>query len=93
MAQKKKQTRRTPRSSTPRMYGNGAPAQTTTTATQSSTRAVATTTTAGRPAATGGRGSIPLPQQYAYVMGDLKRLSITAAALFAFLIALGFLLR
>jgi hypothetical protein len=42
---------------------------------------------------TGGRGSISLERQYAYVMGDLKRLAIVAVGMFAFLLTLGFILR
>lgn len=95
MATKKKtqQTRKTPKSTTPRMYGDGTPAQPAAAPATTSTRAVAATTAGGRPVTTGGRGYISMAEQYAYVMGDLRRLLITAIALFAFLIALGFILR
>lgn len=100
MAAKKKtqsQTRKTPRAATPRMYGDGAPAQTSaTTARPSATPgapAARPSTPAAKPVTTGGRGTIPLEQQYAYVMGDLKRLGVTALGGFAFLIILGFIFR
>jgi len=98
MAKKKTQpARKTPRAATPRMYGDGAAAPTTTTAQRpagstASPAARAAASTA-RPITTGGRGTIPIEQQYAYVLGDLKRLGIVALGCFAFLLILGFIVR
>ena len=95
MAKKKTQpTRKAPRASTPRMYGDGAPPTKTSAPAQPAARPAANgAATTTRPAATGGRGSIPMEQQYAYVMGDLKRLGMVALGMFGFLIALGVILR
>ena len=84
---KKKSTRRVPQSSTPRMYGDGKPSQV--------AAGTAPTTGAGaRQAggATAARGPVDLAKEYSYVAGDLKRLGIVAAALFAMLIALSFII-
>jgi hypothetical protein len=98
MAKKKsQQNRKAPRAATPRMYSDGAPAQTSTPTARPGTTASAPaarpSTPATKPVTTGGRGTIPLEQQYAYVMGDLKRLGVTALGGFAFLIILGFIFR
>lgn len=94
MAKKKtQQARKTPRAATPRMYGDGAPAQTSATTARPSATPARPSTPAAKPVTTGGRGTIPLEQQYAYVMGDLRRLGIVALGGFAFLVILGFILR
>ena len=98
MAKKKtQQTRKTPRATTPRMYGDGAPAQTSATTARpgatASAPAARPLTPAGKSVTTGGRGTIPFEQQYAYVMSDLRRLGIVALGGFAFLLILGFILR
>lgn len=85
---KKKTTRRVPQAATPRMYGDGKPSQ--------AAQAAAKPGTA-RPAASGaaasGRGTADLAKEYGYVVGDLKRLFIVAAALFAGLVALSVVIR
>lgn len=85
---KKKTTRRVPQSSTPRMYGDGKPSQV-------AAGAAPTSGAGARPAggvAAAARGPVDLAKEYSYVAGDLKRLGITAAALFAMLIALSFII-
>jgi hypothetical protein len=87
MAKKKTQPRRAPRAAEPRMYGDGKPSQQATTTTASGapaqplTRQAGTTRTAAQPA------------DYSYVLKDLRRLGITAAAMFGLLIALGFIVK
>ena len=91
MAKKKNKARSVP-SNTPRMYGDGRPSN------------VARTPAAGSAAASSGRGSSAAPQaparsqagmaaEYKYVVHDLRRLGIQAAATFAVLIILGFVIR
>ncbi|MCU0500747.1 MAG: hypothetical protein MUC51_03100 [Anaerolineae bacterium] len=85
---KKKTTRRVPQSSTPRMYGDGKPSQV-------AAGAAPTSGASARPAgaaAAAARGPVDLAKEYSYVAGDLKRLGIVAAALFAMLIALSFII-
>jgi hypothetical protein len=85
---KKKTTRRVPQSSTPRMYGDGKPSQV-------AAGAASTSGASARPAggaAAAARGPVDLAKEYSYVAGDLKRLGIVAAALFAMLIALSFII-
>jgi hypothetical protein len=85
---KKKTTRRVPQSSTPRMYSDGKPSQV-------AAASAPTTSASARPAggtATAARGPVDLAKEYSYVAGDLKRLGIVAAALFAMLIALSFII-
>ena len=90
MAKKKTQTRRVPRAAEPRMYGDGKPSQDAATSAPSSpsarsaqpvTRQAGTSRTAAQPA------------DYGYVLKDLRRLGITAAAMFALLIALGLIIK
>ena len=92
MAKKRDAVRRVPRSSTPKMYGDGKPSQ----AAQSTTSGV----TGRAPAAPGrssgvmaSRPAVPLAQEYRYVLGDLRRLGILAAGVFAVLIVMGLLIR
>jgi len=93
MAKKKTQSRKAPRTSTPRMYSSGAPAQPTATTVQQTGRSTgASTSAASRPTVAAARGTLPMEQQYAYVMGDLKRLGLVALGMFVFLIALGVIL-
>ncbi|MCX7707616.1 MAG: hypothetical protein N2204_06385 [Anaerolineae bacterium] len=97
MAKKKMQPRRVPRSSEPRMYGNGKPSQTAQ-ATQSAGPAPSSagggTTGAGAAARVApSRVPVTVTQDYSYVLQDLRRLGILAAATFAVLIALGLIIR
>ena len=90
MAKKSTQSKRVPRAADPRMYGDGKPSQ------------QAATSTTPTPAA---RSAQPMTRQagttrtavqatdYSYVRRDLRRLSITAAAMFALLIALGLIIK
>ena len=92
MAKKKtQQTRKTPRSTTPRMYSDGAPVPTT--ASAGVTTPEIHSAGAAKPITTGGRGTMPIEQEYAYVMGDLKRLGIVALGGFAFIVIMGFIFR
>lgn len=94
MAKKKTQPRRVPRSSEPRMYGNGKPSQTaqaTKPAGPVGTTSASASTSAGRP--TAQRVPVTVTQDYSYVLQDLRRLGILAAATFAVLIALGLIIR
>ena len=93
---KKKQSRLVPRSSTPRMYGNG-----------KTSRAAAPVERQGQPGgaapvvksaglwSAGRTDSSPaaLAKEYHYVFADLRRLGILAAATFAVLIVLGLIVR
>jgi hypothetical protein len=105
----KKKTRRVPRSSTPRMYGDGTPSQATKPQEASTGQPAPSATTGAvptqsrgtnRPPAAGGaarasaaRAPISLAEEYHYVIGDLRHLGIQAAVTFAVLIILGFILR
>jgi hypothetical protein len=91
MAKKKTQYRRTPRAAEPRMYGDGKPTQdaATSAASSSSARPAQPVT---RQAGT-SRAAAAQPMDYGYVTKDLRRLGITAAAMFALLIALGLIIR
>ncbi|PKO23226.1 MAG: hypothetical protein CVU38_05210 [Chloroflexi bacterium HGW-Chloroflexi-1] len=100
---KKKQSRRVPRSSTPRMYGNGKPSQ----AAAPAERKDQPVERKGQPGgaapvvksaglwSAGRTDSSPaaLAKEYHYVFADLRRLGILAAATFAVLIALGLIVR
>ena len=90
MAKKKTQPRRVPRAAEPRMYGDGKPAQDPATSAASSSSA--------RPAQpvtrqAGISRTAAQPENYGYVLKDLRRLAITAAAMFALLIAFGFIVK
>jgi hypothetical protein len=90
MAKKSTQSKRVPRAAEPRMYGDGKPSQQATT--------TVTTTPSGRvaqPATRQAGTTRPATQStdYSYVPKDLRRLGITAAAMFAFLIVLGLIIR
>ena len=90
MAKKKTQPRRVPRAAEPRMYGDGKPSQDAATS--------AASTTSARPAQpmtrqAGTTRTAVQPTDYSYVRKDLRRLGITAAAMFALLIALGLIIK
>lgn len=87
MAKKKTQARRVPRAAEPRMYGDGKPSQEAASATAAARPAQPMTRQAGM------TRTAPQPANYGYVLKDLRRLAITAAAMFALLIALGFIIR
>ena len=92
MAKKKtQQTRKTPRSTTPRMYSDDTPVPTT--ASAGVTTPEIHSAGAAKPITTGGRGTMPIEQEYAYVMGDLKRLGIVALGGFTFIVIMGFIFR
>ncbi len=92
MAKKKTQSPRVPRAAEPRMYGDGKPSQ------QASTSPAPGTASAPRtsqPATrqAGMTRTATQPTDYSYVRKDLRRLGITAAGMFALLIALGFIIK
>ncbi|MCX7671717.1 MAG: hypothetical protein N2439_16815 [Anaerolineae bacterium] len=87
---KKKTVRRVPQTGSPRMYGDGKPSAAAQAAGQKPVIASRTTAT---PAAPTARGAVNLAQEYHYVLGDLKRLGMIAAALFAALVVLGVVVR
>jgi hypothetical protein len=96
--QKKGQARRTPRASEPRMYGDGKPSQQAQApATSSAAPAAAPARTSAPRATPRGSGAagaytrVDRITDYTYVMGDLRRLGITAAGILAGLIVLGFI--
>lgn len=94
MAKKKMQPRRTPRSTEPRMYGNGKPSQaarTTKPAGPVGDASAGASTATARVAPS--RVPVTVAQDYSYVLQDLRRLGILAAATFAVLIALGLIIR
>jgi hypothetical protein len=90
MAKKKTQPRRVPRAAEPRMYGDGKPSQQAPT-----TDASAATARSAQPATrqAGVTRTVTQPTDYGYVRKDLRRLGITAAAMFALLIALGLVIK
>ncbi len=94
MAKKKTGPRRAPRPSEPRMYGNGKPSQSAQ-ATKPAGPAAAPSSSAGASAVrtTAGRVPVTVMQDYSYVLQDLRRLGILAAATFVVLIALGLIIR
>ncbi len=99
MAKKKTQPRRTPRPAEPRMYGNGKPsqaAQATKPAEPAGGPSVGGASTSASTAAARvapSRVPVTVTQDYSYVLQDLRRLGILAAATFAVLIALGLIIR
>jgi len=89
MAKKKTQPRRVPRAAEPRMYGDGKPPQ--------DAAASPASTSSARPAQpmtrqAGTSRTTVQPTDYSYVRKDLRRLGITATAMFALLIALGLII-
>ncbi len=76
------------------MYGNGKPSQAPQAA-QPAGPAGAPASGAGAPAArpVSPRVPVTVTQDYSYVLQDLRRLGILAAATFAVLIALGLIIR
>lgn len=96
MAKKKMQPRRVPRSSEPRMYGNGKPsqvAQAPKPAEPASAPVGGTSTSVSTARVAPSRVPVTVTQDYSYVLQDLRRLGILAAATFAVLIALGLIIR
>jgi|YNPNPStandDraft_1061719.scaffolds.fasta_scaffold04379_9 hypothetical protein len=92
---KKKSKRRVPSAATPRMYGNGKPSQPssarpTQPASAPAIRAGSRPAAPSQPAA---HNPAVLAQEYRYVLSDLRRLGILAAATFAILIILGLIIR
>jgi len=76
------------------MYGNGKPSQasqTTKPAGPAGVPSASASTPVSRPAAP--RVPVTVTQDYSYVLQDLRRLGILAAATFAVLIALGLIIR
>jgi hypothetical protein len=70
------------------MYGNGKPSQAVQPA---GTSRVGGAT--GRSASSVARSPVILSQEYRYVIGDLRRLGMLAAGIFAVLIVLGLIVR
>jgi hypothetical protein len=105
MAKKKSRVRRVPRSVEPRMFGNGKPSKTPQpereTSRPSGRPAEAPARNGAAESRVGGvsrvynapRSPASLAQDYRYVLNDLRRLGILAAATFAVLIILGFVIR
>ncbi len=102
--QKKNQARRASRASEPRMYGDGKPSQpaqtqqppaaASTPSTATPSRAPAARSAGATPRGAGASGSytrVDRITDYSYVLGDLRRLGITAAGILAGLIVLGFI--
>lgn len=87
MAKKKTQSRRVPRASEPRMFGDGKPSSA---AMQPGQPGAAV---AGRPVVAAPRIPVTVTQDYRYVLHDLRRLGILAVGVFGVLIALGLILR
>jgi len=90
MAKKSTQSKRVPRPAEPRMYGDGKPSQQATTS--------VTTAPSGRAAQpatrqAGTTRAVAQSTDYSYVAKDLRRLGITAAAMFALLIVLGLIIK
>lgn len=87
---KKKTVRRVSQAGSPRMYGDGKPSAAAQAAGQKPVVAPRPAVTA---AAAPGRSEANLVQEYSYVLGDLKRLGVIAATLFAALVVLGIVVR
>ncbi len=90
MAKKKTTARRVPRASEPRMYGDGKPSQV---AQPTEGRPAAASATATSRFAAAPRVPVTVTQDYHYVVTDLRRLGMIAAATFAVLVALGLIIR
>ncbi len=101
MAKKKTQSRRTPRAVEPRMFGDGKPsqAQGTTPATPRSAAAPAAPAVRAAPRASAGasgayaRSTSGITADYRYVVNDLRRLAVVAAAILALLVVMSFFIR
>jgi len=91
MAKKSTQSKRVPRAAEPRMYGDGKPPSQQAATGATTTPAVRSAQPVTRQAGT-SRTAVQ-STDYSYVLKDLRRLGITAAAMFALLIALGFIIR
>lgn len=87
---KKKTVRRVPQTGSPRMYGDGKPSAAAQAAGQ---KPVVISRATPTPATATARGPVNLAQEYQYVLGDLKRLGMIAAALFAALVVAGIVVR
>lgn len=103
MAKKKVQARRTPRAVEPRMFGDGKPSQSPGTA-QANPRSTAAPaapaprTTGSVPRAGSGAAASAVRSSgttvdYRYVVNDLRRLGIVAAAVMGLLVVLSFFIR
>jgi lysozyme family protein len=90
MAKKTTQSKRVPRAAEPRMYGDGKPSQQ---AATSTTPAPATRSAQPATRQAGMTRTAVQSTDYSYVRRDLRRLGITAAAMFALLIALGLIIK
>ena len=90
MAKKTTQSKRVPRAAEPRMYGDGKPSQQAATSTTP-----APASGSGQPVTrqAGMTRTAVQPTDYSYVRRDLRRLGITAAGMFALLIALGLIIK
>ena len=84
MAKKKKRSKRQKRSA-PRMHPKAAP--------PSASRSAKAAPGKAAPTSVAHIAESDLGTQYAYVVQDLKRIGVLAGSLFAFLIALSFVLR
>ena len=93
MAKKKTQPRRAPRAAEPRMYGDGKPSQQAGTPSAPGTEPASRTSQPMTRQAGTTRAAVTQPTDYSYVRKDLRRLGITAAGMFALLIALGFIVK
>lgn len=95
MAKKKNQARRVPRASEPRMFGDGKPSVLTQQNGQAGQQPPAAARNAVQPVRSANTllRTANVPQDYGYVLSDLRRLAILAASVFVVLIALGLLIR
>jgi hypothetical protein len=75
------------------MYGDGKPSQAAQIAARKSPVTPRATTGGSSTSPTSPRSVANLAQEYGYVFGDLKRLGVIAAALFAILVILGIVVR
>lgn len=85
MAKKKKKRDKRQKRSAPRMHPKAAP--------PAASRPKKTAVGKAAPTSVAHITESDLSTQYAYVMQDLKRIGVLAGSLFAFLIALSFVLR
>jgi len=93
----KKKNRRPQRSNTPRMYGDGTPSRVSMQPVQGALRsptvdrspADASRQRGAARLATPAKPAIPFREQYAYVVGDLRRLGIVAVATFVVMVLVG----
>ena len=107
MAKKKVTSRRVPRSTTPRTFGDGMPSPAAEATVEGPTGAVRQTArpvsvvpqssvAARRSAAIRSgeaRAQVPLAQEYHYISADLRRLAVLAVSTFVLLMVLGVVIR